>query len=64
MIVSMKRASYYGDDPIKPCEESIRINGKWVIDIKSIEQLMYLSKKYKSLIIEDGSIKIYDDYVE
>lgn len=34
------------------------------VEIKDLEELILFSKQHSRIIIEDGEIKIYDDYLE
>ena len=42
----------------------LMINGKPTITIDSLEELMKFVHKWKSIVIDDKSIEIYDNYRE
>lgn len=51
----------------KPCEEAYRKEGEkydWYVRINSLEDLMNFIKKYGKVVVNEGSIEIYDDWRE
>ena len=65
MKFEITRASHWSKT--KPCKEAVKEDGKWMIEINSLEELMALIEKYDEFIIyssEPPSIMIYDDYIE
>jgi len=62
MLFEITRASQNWDK--RPCKETIAKEGKWFIQIKSIEHLAHFVSKYGKVIFNGNKIIIYDDYVE
>jgi hypothetical protein len=65
MRFPVRRASEW-DPEVKPCEGSMYVEGRWVIDFESLDELMTFVKAIccKCILHEDGSLQIYDDYIE
>ena len=62
MIFTLTKASEHMD---KPSEKAIQKDGKWCIELKTLEDLMSLIKEVRNdLIVSEDEIIIYDDYME
>lgn len=55
---------------LKPCDEAFLEDGRWLIEIKTLEDLITFTKKYGKIILEkdycskEVAIEIYDDFRE
>ena len=61
MKTEIKRTSIWGEG--KPCDEAM-YDGRWELELNSLEDLMAFTKKYGPLVVSDKYIEIYDDYRE
>lgn len=68
MKFNVSRTSLWFDK--KPCEEAEKQkDGKWILKIKTLKELLSFCEKYEPIIIakdKDGlySVEIYDDWRE
>jgi len=63
MIFQIERTSCSNE--IRPCEEAVFEDGRWVCEINSLEKLIEFATKHGELIFnKDLSIEIYDDWRE
>lgn len=63
MEFSIRRTStYWRKEP--PCDEAVKKDSDWVVQINTLEDLVNFSHKYGQLILNEDFIEIYDDYRE
>lgn len=64
MNFEISRASSWRED--KPCEIAFKESGRWIVDIKSLDDLLKFVSEYGDIIIsrDNFAITIYDSYVE
>ena len=61
MIIEIERAS--GKFP--PIKNSFTKEGKWYTEVKSLQALLKLTKKYGAIILyPEGLLTIFDSYVD
>jgi hypothetical protein len=62
MKYRISRASDYSGN--SPCPSAIKEDGSYFITINTLEDLMKFVKENGEIVLDDESIKIYDDYLE
>ena len=59
------RVSQWGrDENLRPCDDAVDIDGRWVVDIRGVRGLINFIKKEGTVIVDENSITIFDDYLE
>jgi hypothetical protein len=61
----VRASDNFRKDSDKPCEGAWLENDAWWIEIPDLASLIALSKSVgRDVIVNDSSIRIYDDYIE
>ena len=65
MIFQVKRVSTGLSAEPQPCENAVKINDHWEIEIKTLEDLMgFINTNGPIIFFEQNEIRIYDGYIE
>lgn len=63
MVYEITRTSdWWGEN--QPCKSALKADGKWYVEINTLEELQELIKNEGQIIIGKSSIEIYDGYRE